>query len=234
MEGAFGMSEPNQNRQEVQTDRETDATRAKKLSRRIRWIVAGLVLFAVIAVPLIRCLDNSEDVEAPPVPTESPDVFFEPDYEYDILQDPAYLELDRSVHHTEGGVEVVMDATNRQALGKCAMMLEEMVGYIVAGDVEQYNALLTQKYIEAKGEQELFAMQQLYNIHLEAGETEQKTEDGKTVAYQIYYVSYCIRQNNGTFRRDIGSDESRTQIILLTDREGGEIKIDSISYIGYQ
>lgn len=234
MEGAFGMSEPNQSPQEVQTDREADATRARKLSRRIRWIVAGLVLFAVIAVPLIRCLDDSGEPEAPPVPTESPDVFVEPDFEYDILKDPAYLELDRSVHHADGGVEVVMDATNRQALGKCAMMLEEMIGYIVAGDVERYNALLTQRYIEAKGVQEPFAMQQVYNIHLEAGEAEQKTEDGKTVAYRIYYVSYCIRQNNGTFRRDIGSDESRTQIILLTDREDGVVKIDSISYIGYQ
>lgn len=229
------MSEPNPNRQEAPTDHEADdAARAKKLSRRIRWIVAGLVLFAVIAVPLIQCLDDSGDIEVPPVPTESPDVFSEPDYEYDILQDPAYLGLDRSVHHAEGGVEVVMDATNRQALGKCAMMLEEMIEYIVAGDVEQYNALFTQKYIEAKGTQEPFTMQQLYNIRLEVGETDQETEDGKTVSYQIYYVSYCIRQNNGTFRRDIGSDESRTQIILLTDREDGAVKIDSISYIGYQ
>ena len=45
----------------------------------------------------------------------------------------------------------------------------------------------------------------------------------------MYYVSYAIFDNDGTFRRDVASDASRVLIFTLVS-EGGELKIDSIGY----
>ena len=45
-------------------------------------------------------------------------------------------------------------------------------------------------------------------------------------------VEYMIRQNNGTFRTDVGSDAIRKQGVVMTDREG-ELLIDAISSYTY-
>jgi hypothetical protein len=45
-------------------------------------------------------------------------------------------------------------------------------------------------------------------------------------------VEYRIRNNNGTFRTDIGHDESRKQYFVLSDSTSRDVLIDQI--LGYK
>lgn len=209
------------------------AAQVRKRHRRMLIFLIALAVLAVSAFLVINFIDTSDTPDVPELPTMDEDQFEEPDYDRNILEDPAYLVLDRSIYHTDGGVTVVMDATNRQSLGQAAMLLEEMIEYIIAGDADGYNSLFTETYRAENGTQAAFTMQQLYHIELEVGSSESVTEDDRTVHYQTYYVTYRIHENNGTFRRDIASEERRTQIITLCDREDGQLKINAIGYRGY-
>lgn len=211
-----------------------------RLRRRICILLACLAVFVAVAIPLINCLSESDTPELPELPTEAPELFEEPDYEYDILNDKEYLALNRDIYYSDGTVTTAIERSDCSSLGTGVSLLWDMIDCIIAGDAEGYNALFTQKYITQNGKKEAFTMQQVYGANAHTGilfeldSSETVEEDGQTVHYQLYRVTYRIHKNNGTFRRDIGQDEARTQLILLTDREGGEAKIDSISYQGYQ
>ena len=44
-----------------------------------------------------------------------------------------------------------------------------------------------------------------------------------------YRVDYMIRKNNGTFRRDVGSDAIRPQyVVLLVSPDGSDIAIENV------
>lgn len=213
---------------------------ALRLRRRICIILVALAVFMAAAILLIHCMDESDTPEPSELPTEAPELFEEPDYEYDILKDKEYLALNRDIYYSDGTSTDEITRADCATLGAGVSLLWDMIDCIIAGDAEGYNALFTQKYIAKNGEKEAFTMQQVYGANAHTGilfeldSSETKDEDGQTVHYQLYRVTYRIHKNNGTFRRDIGQDEARTQLILLTDREGGEAKIDSISYRGYQ
>lgn len=213
---------------------------AARLRRRIGIALVCLVGFAVVAILLIHFMSKSETPELPELPTEPPEAFVEPRFDYDILKDAEYLALNRSVCYSDGTITRELEEAERTTMGAGVALLWDMLDRIIAGDTEGYNALFTQAYIQKNGAHEDFTMQQLYGanaqtgILLEVDRSEVKEEDGRTVTYLLYRVTYRIHKNDGTFRRDIGSDEARPQIILLTDREGGRFKIDSISYRGYR
>jgi hypothetical protein len=61
---------------------------------------------------------------------------------------------------------------------------------------------------------------------------EEVNEEGQSYNREIYVVEYMIRQNNGTFRTDVGSDAIRKQLVVVTDREG-EMRIDTVSSVTY-
>lgn len=202
---------------------------ALRLRRRICIILAVLVVFVVAASLLIHCMDESD---TPEEGTFAPakEQFEEPDYEYDILKDQAYLALDREVYYSDGGYTRPIDESDLPSLDAGVTLLWNMIDCIIAGDADGYNSLFTEKYKSKYGETERFAMQQLYDIRITVGRSEQVTQDDRTVNYQTYYVQYRIRKNNGTFRRDIGDDEARIQIFTLSDRENGAVKIEEIGY----
>ena len=106
-----------------------------------------------------------------------------------------------------------------EEFGEAVTVLYNMIRRIIQGDTDGYNRLFTNAYRKANGEQERFAMQQLYDIVLTRSNTEQVTENGAIVTYQTFYVRYKIRLNNGTFRTDIGDDEcNRDDGKMLIDR----------------
>ena len=85
---------------------------------------------------------------------------------------------------------------------------------------------------DVEAEKEAFTAQKLYNITITLQSREEVTEEGQTYNREIYVVEYMIRQNNGTFRTDVGSDAIRKQLVVVTDREG-EMKIDTVSSVTY-
>ena len=59
-------------------------------------------------------------------------------------------------------------------------------------------------------------------------------DKGKAYTQYVFTVEYKIHKNNGTFRTDIGLDESRRQYFVLSDSTGKEVLIDQIRNVQYK
>lgn len=206
---------------------------ARKLKRNMIIILACMVVFAVIAIPLIRYLDNLQNGGKDEAVTKQPPstiIFATPDYEYDIMQDREYLELNRRIYHCDeqSGITEELTDKNIAGYGPAARVLRDAINAIIAGDADAYNALFSDNYYATHEPEAPFTMQRVYDITItKVNESVVAGEQGSYTQYE-YEVEYKIRKNDGTFRTDIGHDESRKQYFILSDSVTGEVLIDQI------
>lgn len=205
----------------------------RRLKRNMIIVLVCMVVFAVIAIPLINILDNlqngSESEETGKLPPSSI-IFATPDYEYDIMQDKEYLELNRRIYHFDerSGLTEELTDKNIAGYGPAAWVLRDAINAIIAGDADAYNALFSENYFAHNQPEAPFTMQRLYDIKItKVNETVQSGEKGKYTQYE-YEVEYKISLNDGTYRTDIGHDESKKQYFILSDSVTGEVLIDQI------
>ena len=211
----------------------------KKLKKRIIIVMICMVAFAVVAIPLINILDklqNGEDTEETGKLPPSSIIFATPDYEYDIMQDEEYLQLNRRIYHCDerSGLTEELTDKNIGGYGPAARVLREAINAIIAGDADAYNSLLSDNYYANNEPESPFTMQRLYDIKItKVNETIKSGEKGKYTQYE-YEVEYKIRLNDGTFRTDIGHDESKKQYFILSDSVTGDVLIDQILDYNYR
>ncbi|NLW73775.1 MAG: hypothetical protein GX057_02610 [Clostridiales bacterium] len=202
----------------------------RKLKRIILCCFAAMLLFVILyfsAAPLINMIakmleERDKDVYNP---TRQTIIFHTPDYNENIYDDEYYMGLDRSIYYREldTGVTVAIEAEDYDSYDESVRFMVDFVNYIIAGDAESYNACFEEAYFEVEGndEKEAFTMQKLYNILI--------TKISETKDGYLFTLEYMIKDNNGTFRTDIGSDASRKQYITLTDKTG-KLLIEKIEY----
>ncbi len=209
-----------------------EATR--RLKRRMIAVLIGLVIFTVIAIPLISFLDRVESpagFEEIETRKESTIIFYEANWELDIMKEPGYLAMNRTIYYCDAqyGMTIALDEKNRDEYGPAVEVLVEMIERIIAGDADGYNALLSANYFENHDPEPPFTMQQLYDIKLTKVK-ESVMSEGYT-QYE-FEVEYRIRENNGTFRTDIDDGESRKQYFVLSNSTSKNVLIDQI--LGYR
>jgi hypothetical protein len=166
-------------------------------------------------------------------------IFYPVDYNYDIMKDKEYLELDRKIYYyadkTQLGTMIELDDSNRDKQAMGVTLICEMVESIIMGDADAYNACFSDYYFEHKQVEPDpgFTMTQLYDIKI-TNIMEQKVSDKKLGNYTEYHfvLQYSIHKNNGTFRTDIGSDGNAATYIIITDRNG-KLLIEDMFY-GYK
>lgn len=217
---------------EEQSRQARESTR--KLKQRMIIVIICLAVFTVIAIPLISFLDNLEkqqSVEELESKKESTIIFFEPNWELDIMKDPAYLALDRTVYYNDVqyGITVALDQKNINKYGPAVEVLNQMIQFIIAGDADGYNQLLSVNYLENNDFEPPFTMQQLYDIRI--SKVQETIVNGEYTQYE-FELEYRIRNNDGTFRTDIGSDESKRQYVILSNSTSNDVLIDQI--LGYK
>ena len=230
------MDHQNQNFEE-QSRAARESTR--RLKRNMIIVLVCMVAFAVVAIPLINILDklqNGEDTEETGKLPPSSIIFATPDYEYDIMQDEEYLQLNRRIYHCDerSGLTEELTDKNIGGYGPAARVLREAINAIIAGDADAYNALFSDNYYANNEPESPFTMQRLYDIKItKVNETIKSGEKGKYTQYE-YEVEYKIRLNDGTFRMDIGHDESKKQYFILSDSVTGDVLIDQILDYNYR
>ncbi len=227
------------NHYEIEGQKAAEAT--KKLKKRMMIVIICMVVFAVVAMPLISVIDQYLTGEGNEPETEkrppSSIIFAEIDYEEDIMKDREYLALDRSLyyHDERAGTMEVLDQKTLLSRGPAVIVLSECIDSIIMGDAEAYNALFSDNYYEKNEPEAPFTMQRLYDIHISlVNQTNVNPESGKAYTQYEFEVWYKIRLNNGTYRTDIGHDESRKQYFVLSDSTGDEVLIDQILNFNYQ
>ena len=216
-----------------------------------------IVLFAALAVLLLLIFLNTLDFEsspteqAPPAPY-APETypifdFCEPDYESNIFDNPEYKVLDHSIHYTFNNQSVSLNNTLKTLDHESydpdfdAFFVNYFTalakGVKTSADTMAFNAFYSDVYFRNHTSFTRFAPQKVYDIDIVRRTNEQiitseeKEEDAIYVGSTLtsFEVRYKIYQNDGTFRRDIISDDVIVQYIDLL-RHDGKLTINAIGY----
>lgn len=215
---------------------------SRRLKRNMLIVIACMIVFAILATSLINLIDGTDrdgDKELITSPRPNSVIFFDPDYDYDITKDSEYLAKDRAIYYCDllTGVTEALDNKSLYQYGDALPVLKKMIDCIIAGDADGYNKLFSSNYfsIEGREPEEPFTMQQVYDIRFtKVAVSEKSTEAGKKYTQYEYEVEYKIHKNNGTFRTDIGHDDSRKQYFVLSDSTGENVLIDQILIYTYK
>ena len=214
-----------------------DKTGKTSSKKRAKILIIALAVATVLLVAL-----NSIDYDAladkivgdKGSPTQDlvtyPDYAFkDPVYDEDILADQRYTELDRYVYLKIGN-ETNQLIGGSYDEGTMERFWLDYFDAVMHADSNALNSLHTDHFIEQNGKYGKFAPQKLYEINVEIINS-RKVEDGEYAGYYQHFakVNYYIFQNNGTFRNDIKSSESREQIFELLENRSG-ISIHTVSY----
>lgn len=190
-------------------------------------VLLGILSGILLSIPGL--FSASPKAESPiPIYTGHlpPSAFCFPDYDANILEDESYLELDRRIHLRRGPETIALESAEAvRAQGEAVEFLTRYFDAILTGDAQMYNSCFTDTYYKSALPYERFAPQKIYNILMEEAE---RTEGDAGDSY-VYYVSYAIHENDGTFRRDVASDAARVLVFTLVPVDGS-LKIDHIGY----
>ncbi len=128
-------------------------------------------------------------------------------------EDPLYLSdaYDKSIWLQNGAVGTSLSDSNIDE--HCALLpplarILELLSAAKEGDAVAYNACFTEEYRRVRGEFPAFTPQKIYKIEIRRM---YHTQDGG----EIYSLSYYIKDNDGSLRRDIVSDRSRAMYLTM-------------------
>ncbi len=210
---------------------EKNSVSPKKKAMLFLIVVAVLVLI----LALLNLIDFDKlgkkiaDQQAPEktaVTTFAPNHFVTPDYEEEIGDDKKYQELDRLVWLGDGSEETQIRGDG-EAEGILAEFLVSYFDALKSGDLNALSECYADAYLKENPLPNEMTPQKVYNIHVKIlSEKEMTGKDTGKVLYRTDF-SYCIRKNNGTFRRDIRSDESRAQIYEIV-KDGKNCTIEGV------
>ena len=210
--------------QEQRARYEALRAQSKKMKKRIIVVAAGIVCVIALLVGFIALIESLTGEKENPFPDGAFE--FYPTYQGDILQNKNYLELDREIDYDNNyGLTQSINEDNREEFDQTVLFLCEYLQTIIAGDSEAYNACFNDIYFNEIKQMGEFSPQMLYNMKI----IYQSSEDGENGSKLLTYrLDYMIYRNDGTFRRDVGSDAIRPQFVTLRVTADGNIKIERL------
>ncbi len=208
---------------------------AKKKKRIIVTVaVLGAVTVLLVAMELTqRYFLREPDTTRPLIyqtGTSKPVYLEEPDPDFDIFDDPDWLDEDRLIHYFDGSEGTVITWERNEA-GMVGVLFLRYFDALMKGDCEAYNALFTQNYFADREADDYFTMQRVYNISVTKTQEYTFTEGQYAgLTRYLFTVEYCIMRNDGTFRDDIPSDFSCPMIFELISN-GETVQINGIERV---
>ena len=146
-----------------------------------------------------------------------------------IFENLQYVSKNRTIYYCDDsyGYEHSAPITeeNRTEYEAEVLFAEVYLNMVILGDETALRGMCSQSYLEKNSIPD-FTQQMLYDINIYAYRTEHLDDGGKLVTYKLMYK---IMQNNGTYRRDVGSDGARPEyLVLRVSADGTSIKIEDI------
>lgn len=216
----------------------TDATEApspqkpdgKKRAKTIllSLVIALVVLLLLNLIPFEQLTKQTiEDLpeETEPVVTYPDENFYVPDYEEDVTKDEIYQQYNRLLTFARDGESFSVTTETAEGHGPVCLLFQKYMESLMAGDTETCNSLFTKEYLEKKGKFN-FAPQKVYDMKVEIVRSEVLTNGDAKGEYKGYTVSYCqvsykLRQNNGTLRKDFYREgDTLPQIFEVLEKDG--------------
>jgi hypothetical protein len=215
-------------------EKEKEATDGKKRSKKRAVIFASVVLSLFVVLSIATAIDwdslfSKEDRDRDSWVHYYDDRYFTvPDFTADITEDAEYMtQYDSVPRFTVGNERTQLEDVLPVYKLPCSL-LSDYFALVKRGDYEKYYTLFTESYEKTHGDINfftkrplIFTMQKLYDIEVTFMKSE-LPKDGALSGYAVYYfnVSYRIKDNDGTFRRDIRSDESNTLLFEIVEKDG--------------
>lgn len=191
--------------------------------------VLGAVALILGTATVVSILKNNKKPDF-----EYDDSYFYPTYQGDIMTYSDYLDLDRTVSYCADpsgqGMTTSIDETNEAEFDASVLFLRDYINVVISGDEQAYNALFNETYYKKNKPQAPFTPQMIYRTKI-TYRTEETDGDDRLVAY---WLEYMIFENDGTFRRDIASNASRRQNVVLRISADGSIRIEELTTVFIQ
>lgn len=200
--------------------------RAKKIL--LSLVIALVVLLLLNLIPFEQLANKAiEEIpeETEPVVTYPEENFAVPDYEEDVSKDEIYQKYNRLMTFSRDGESFAVTAETAEGHGPVCLLFQNYMESLMAGDTEACNSLFTDEYLEEKGKFS-FAPQKVYDMKVEVVRSEVLTDGDANGEYKGYTVTYCqvsykLRQNNGTLRKDFYREgDSLPQIFEVLEKDG--------------
>ena len=157
--------------------------------------------------------------------------FAVPDYNKNIFEDEEYISLTENgfIYYKDeaSGVTLGVDKNTASNYGSDVQFMVEHIYSIINGDADKYNSFFSDTYFKKHEKHDLFTMQMLYNVYITKISYEEVFDNEGTYLQYQFSLEYNILDNNGTFRKDIGTG-TRKQYFTLSDRNGS-LQIDNIT-----
>lgn len=214
--------------QNQEKDREIKTVLAKNNVMKKRILIVGAIVLAVLIL-LFVALWVADTLAKRNVGVPDGTYEFYPPYDGDIMENPEYLALNRMVDYCNDplgyGLRQSITDENEEEFDDAVLFLRDYLQTVIAGDAQSYNGFFNHTYFEDNEPKSAFYQQMLYNMVIYFESTE-KQDGGDTLT--TYRLEYMIYQNNGSFRKDVGSDAILPRHVTVRIGADGTILIERI------
>ena len=211
-------------------------------------IFASVVLSLLVILPILTFVDwnslfglgNRPEDKDSWIHFYGDQYFGTPDYSENIEEDLKYMDLDRMLYYSVGN-ETFQIIDKPEEFGNCCVLFYNYFENLKKGDYTRYYSLFTDRYEAEYGNTNPFTKKELkytpqkvYDIKvtlLQSTFLENGDANGEYVGstIHVFNVEYSIKDNNGTYRRDILSNESRSLVFEVLETNGKPL-INDISF----
>lgn len=207
-------------KQELQKMVEQNKKMRKKLIVAIA-IIAGVLAILLAVFLIVKYTQEKDDTFV------LPDSYFSPTYQGDIFEYTDYLEKRPDVilycEDIDGlGRTTSIDAGREDEFSPEVLYLRDFLLIMMHADMDAYNSCFNEIYYKNHKKQSAFSQQMIYEAEIRFA-SEEKATDGERTA--TYYLLYKLYQNDGSLRRDVGSDAIVPMRVVLRITPDGDISI---------
>lgn len=188
----------------------------KKLLIALVATVGVIALLITVLLVIKACQEKNDDFSLP-------DSYFYPTYQGDIFEYTDYLEKRPDViYYCEDPDGYGRTTDNLDDFPLEALYLRDFLEIMMHADVDAYNNCFNEIYYKNHKRQAAFSQQMIYAAEIRFASEEKNANCERTVTY---YLRYKLYENDGSLRRDVGSDAVVPMKVVLRVTPAGEISI---------
>ena len=200
------------------------AEQNKKMRKKLLIAIAatvGVVALLIATLLITKACQKEEEAFS------LPDSYFYPTYPGDIFEYADYMDKRPDVilycEDPDGlGRTTSIDAGREDEFSPEVLYLRDFLEIMMHADVDAYNACFNEIYYKKHQKQAAFSQQMIYEAEIRFASEETATNGEKTATYYLFYKLY---QNDGSLRRDVGSDAVVPMRVVLRTTPEGQISI---------
>lgn len=199
---------------------ENIAVQNKKMRKKL---LIALIVTVSVAVILVSVLLIVKALQEKNSAFSLPDSYFYPTHQGDIFEYDDYLQKRPDViFFCEDPDGIGRTTDNLEDFPREALYLRDFLQIMMRADIDAYNNCFNEIYYKNHQKQVAFSQQMIYEAEIRYASEEETANGERTV---IYYLCYKLYENDGSLRRDVGSDAMVPMKVVLRVTSTGEISI---------